>query len=178
MSSRSLTAPSIGAARLYHESSGLPRPFLKWAGGKRQLLPHLRQFVPPSFAGYFEPFLGSAALFFDLHARGIIGSRRVVLGDTNADLIGTYAAVASQGEAVIRALKKLAAGHAIEEAKHYYEIRDARFNPQRRKLDIRRAQGPITYPPTLAAMFMYLNRTGFNGLYRLNASGDFNVPAG
>ena len=154
------------------------RPFLKWAGGKRQLLPHLRQFVPPAFGRYIEPFLGSAALFLDLHARIVIGSRRVVLGDTNADLIGTYRAVAHHVDSVIRALRKLAVAHAVDGAAHYYHVRDALFNPQRRRLDIRRTDGPVTYPATLAAMFLYLNRTGFNGLYRLNAGGDFNVPAG
>jgi DNA adenine methylase len=154
------------------------RPFLKWAGGKRQVLPHLRQFVPPTFARYVEPFLGSAALFLDLHARGAIESHQVVLGDTNADLVGTYAAVARDVDAVIRALRKLVVGHASGGEKHYYRVRDTLFNPQRRKLDILRTEGSVTYPATLAAMFLYLNRTGFNGLYRLNTRGDFNVPAG
>ena len=154
------------------------RPFLKWAGGKRQMLPHLRQFVPPTFARYVEPFLGSAAFFLDLYAGGRIDSHRVVLGDTNADLVGTYSAVAGQVDQVIRALQKLGAGHSSGGAEHYYKIRDTEFNPKRRKLDIIRTDGPVTYPPTLAAMFIYLNRTGFNGLYRLNTRGDFNVPAG
>lgn len=154
------------------------RPFLKWAGGKRQMLPHLRQFVPPTFARYVEPFLGSAALFLDLHARGAIESREVVLGDTNADLIGTYNAVVRDVDAVIRALRKLAVGHASGGEKHYYKVRDTLFNPQRRKLDIQRTEDSVAYPATLAAMFLYLNRTGFNGLYRLNSRGDFNVPAG
>jgi DNA adenine methylase len=154
------------------------RPFLKWAGGKRQMLPHLQHFIPPTFERYVEPFLGSGALFLDLYSRDVIGRRPVVLGDTNADLIGTYGAVAHHVETVIRALRKLAEGHAAEGAAHYYDIRDNCFNPQRRKLDIRRTAGAVTYPATLAAMFLYLNRTGFNGLYRLNARGDFNVPAG
>ena len=154
------------------------RPFLKWAGGKRQMLPHLRKFIPPTFARYLEPFLGSAALFLDLHARGVIESHPVVLGDTNADLIGTYRAVADHVDPLIRALRRLAAGHVTGGAEHYYRVRDRRFNPERRKLDISRTEGPGTYPPSLAAMFLYLNRTGFNGLYRLNTRGDFNVPAG
>ena len=154
------------------------RPFLKWAGGKRQLLPHLRQFVPVMFSRYFEPFLGSGAMFLDLYARGEIGSRPVVLSDTNADLIGSYIAVARRVEDVIRNLLVLATGHESGGQRHYYEVRDERFNPLRRKLDVRRLEGAITYPVKLAAMFIYLNRTGFNGLYRLNARGDFNVPAG
>jgi DNA adenine methylase len=160
------------------DSKARVRPFLKWAGGKRQILPHLRQFVPPSFSRYVEPFLGSAALFLDLYARGVVEAHPIVLGDTNADLIGTYAAVAQHVDSVIRALRRLAVGHASSGEEHYYKIRDTRFNPQRRELDISRTEGPVTYPPTLAAMFLYLNRTGFNGLYRLNTRGDFNVPAG
>ena len=117
-------------------------------------------------------------MFLDMYARGIIESHAVVLGDTNADLVGTYAALACQVEPVIRALRKLAQGHAASGAEHYYNIRDTRFNPARRRLDIRRTEGSVTYPATLAAMFLYLNRTGFNGLYRLNSRGDFNVPAG
>jgi DNA adenine methylase len=142
------------------------------------MLPHLRQFIPPTFARYVEPFLGSAALFLDLYASGSIKSHPVVLGDTNADLIGTYTAVAENVESLIRALRKLAAGHASGGERHYYKIRDELFNPQRRKLDIRRTEGAVRYPAALAAMFLYLNRTGFNGLYRLNTRGDFNVPAG
>jgi DNA adenine methylase len=150
------------------------RPVLKWAGGKRQLLPQLRRFVPPSFEGYHEPFLGSGAVFLDLYASGMLDSRSVVLSDSNADLIGCYAAIAHNVELVIRELRKLAVAHGAGGDQHYYQIRDQRFNPRRRHASAERAR----YPASLAAMFIYLNRTGFNGLYRLNASGDFNVPVG
>jgi DNA adenine methylase len=70
------------------------RPFLKWAGGKRQLLPQLRRFVPPTFGDYHEPFVGSGALFFDLSAARHLSSRAAYLIDTNADLVGCYQAVA------------------------------------------------------------------------------------
>jgi DNA adenine methylase len=153
------------------------RPFLKWAGGKRQLLPHLRRFVPPTFSRYFEPFLGSGALFLDLYARGAIEYKPAVLSDTNADLIGCYTAVARRVEDVIQELQRLAAAHRSDDERLYYEVRDERFNPLRRRLHDDRSGSPV-YPANLAAMFLYLNRTGFNGLYRLNARGDFNVPAG
>lgn len=178
MIQQSVTSRTVGGTLQSTKSKAGVRPFLKWAGGKRQMLPHLHRFIPPTFERYVEPFLGSGAVFLDLYSRDIIGHLPVVLGDTNADLIGTYSAVAHHVETVIRALRKLAAGHAAKGAEHYYNIRDNCFNPQRRKLDIRRTEGPVTYPATLAAMFLYLNRTGFNGLYRLNARGDFNVPAG
>jgi DNA adenine methylase len=157
---------------------GSVRPFLKWAGGKRQLLPQLRRFIPPGFDRYFEPFLGSGAFFLDLYSRGDIGSRSAVLADNNVDLIGCYAAVQHDVEKVIRELRKLEAGHRARGARHYYEVRDHRFNPLRRILLRRTLPHQVDYPAKLAAMFVYLNRTGYNGLYRLNASGDFNVPAG
>ncbi len=152
------------------------RPFLKWAGGKRQLLPQLRRFVPPSFSRYFEPFLGSGAFFLDLFARGQLKSE-VVLSDTNSDLVGCYTAIAGRVDAVIRELETLARQHQPGKETHYYEVRDQRFNPRRRQL-VASKRKLLRYPADLAAMFIYLNRTGFNGLYRLNARGDFNVPIG
>jgi DNA adenine methylase len=154
------------------------RPFLKWAGGKRQLLTQLHRFIPRAFAAYVEPFLGSGALFFDLCSRGLLENTDVILADTNRDLIGTYAAVAADVESVIRELQVLADGHAAGRERHYYDVRDRRFNPERRHMREIASGPPSAYPASLAAMFVYLNRTGYNGLYRLNAKGDFNVPAG
>ena len=152
------------------------RPFLKWAGGKRQLLHELGRFVPREFAGYHEPFLGSGAFFFDLWSRGALCAKRTRLCDLNTDLVGCYRAVARDVEGVIRELQQLAAAHAEGGSAAYYRIRDTAFNPARRE----RHQAPpgAAYPAALAAMFIYLNRTGYNGLFRLNARGEFNVPPG
>jgi DNA adenine methylase len=147
------------------------RPLLKWAGGKRQLLPALRAFFPSEFGRYFEPFVGSGAVFFDLTASGRLAGHRVCLSDSNADLIGCYRGVRDDPAAVIRELEALAAGRAADPAAHFYAVRD-RFNAAR----LTRVNG--RYPPRLAAMLIYLNRTGFNGLFRLNRRGQFNVPAG
>jgi DNA adenine methylase len=157
-----------------------PRPFLKWAGGKRQLLPALRPFYPEQFTRYIEPFLGSGAVYFDLHGLGLLEGRDVVLMDRNADLVGCYLAVRDSLPEVTAALEELADGHKTSGARFYYEVRDERFNPARRALaNGTKGAGTITpYPPALAAMFIYLNRTGYNGLFRLNASGAFNVPVG
>jgi DNA adenine methylase len=133
-------------------------------------LPVLRRFYPSRFDRYWEPFLGSAAVFFDLRARGLLDGHPAILADTNPDLIACYCAVRDDPEQVIRELSVLADAHAASGAGHYYEVRDKCFNPARR-----RAAG---YTPALAAMFIYLNRTGYNGLFRLNAAGEFNVPAG
>jgi DNA adenine methylase len=156
------------------------QPILKWAGGKRQLLPELRRYYPDDFGTYFEPFLGSGAVFFDLLRHGAFARRRAVLSDTNVDVIGCCRAVRDRPEAVIAHLRRLADGHARGGTAHYYDVRDRRFNPARARLDaLGDAAGAAdAYAPVLAAMLIYLNRTGFNGLFRLNSRGKFNVPVG
>jgi DNA adenine methylase len=155
-------------------------PFLKWAGGKRQLLPELRRYYPDRFGTYFEPFLGSGAVFFDLLRHGALDRRRAVLSDTNADVVGCCRMVRDRPEAVIAHLRRLADGHARGGTAHYYDVRDRRFNPARVRLDALREAAAVVeaYTPALAAMLIYLNRTGFNGLFRLNSRGKFNVPVG
>ena len=180
-----LAANRRPATNLTDRSRPAPvRPFLKWAGGKRQLLAQLARFQPASFGAYCEPFLGSGALFFDLHSRGVLEDRRVVLMDNNADLIGSFLSVRNELPRVIRSLRRLAEAHQLDPSGCYYRVRDHRFNPARRQLS--EHDGPAgpgarnseRYTPALAAMLIYLNHTGFNGLFRLNASGGFNVPAG
>src|SRR6185503_16699798 len=146
------------------------RPLLKWAGGKRQLLPALRGYYPVTFRRYIEPSFGSGAVFFDLHAGGRLDGRQAWLVDDNADLVGCYRMLMSRTDEVIAHLRLLAEDHRARGSECYYDVRDARFNP------MRAASG--AYTPEMAAMLIYLNRTGFNGLFRLNKSGAFNVPAG
>ncbi|MEW6320180.1 MAG: Dam family site-specific DNA-(adenine-N6)-methyltransferase [Acidobacteriota bacterium] len=157
--------------------NGHPRPFLKWAGGKRQLLPALRPYYPDAIGTYFEPFVGSGAVFFDLWRQGRLAASRAVLSDHNADLIGCYLRLGDAAPALVAHLETLAAGHAADGRAHYYAVRDGAFNPGRRAW---RAAGgrAADYPVALAAMLLYLNRTGYNGLFRQNAAGEFNVPAG
>lgn len=152
------------------------RPLLKWVGGKRQLLPALRRYYPPQFEAYIEPFFGSGAVFFDLWEQGRLTGHPTVLIDSNPDLIGCYEAVRDTPDAVARELDGLAAAHARDGRAQYYRVRDEQFNPLRAAG--RTPDGRIAYTPALAAMLIYLNRTGFNGLFRVNASGAFNVPAG
>jgi DNA adenine methylase len=162
-----MTVPTYASA----PSSRSPgRPLLKWAGGKRQLLPALRAYYPPAFNRYIEPFFGSGAVFFDLHASGRLGGRPARLVDDNADLISCYRMLMTRTDEVIAELRALAAGHDRAGSRFYYQVRDDRFNP------MRAASG--AYTPEMAAMLIYLNRTGFNGLFRLNKAGEFNVPAG
>lgn len=127
--------------------------FLRWAGSKRKLLPRLLENLPERFDRYVEPFAGSACLFFALRPE------QAVLGDINKDLINTYIEVRDRVEEVIRRLNRLRRGES-----HYYRMR---------------AIDPDSLPkPDRAARFIYLNRFCFNGLYRTNLKGQFNVPYG
>ncbi|HTR53782.1 MAG TPA: DNA adenine methylase [Kofleriaceae bacterium] len=136
----------------------LASPVVKWVGGKTKLLDELLGRVPNFPGRYFEPFAGGAALFFRLRPR------QAVLADCNADLIGLYRALARDVEAVIRRLDQHRAAHA---ERHYYEMR-ARWNDR-----------DVAWPAAeRAAAFIYLNKTCFNGLWRVNRAGDFNVPIG
>ena len=151
------------------------KPFLKWAGGKRQLLPEIRRFYPRQLERYWEPFAGSGAVFFDLKAAGLLERKPAFLIDNNADLVGCYQTLRDQVEDVIQTLETLRRRHDRDARQTYYDVR-RRFNAER----MRRLQDGDTAANRveLAAMLIYLNRTGFNGLFRLNARGSFNVPIG
>ncbi len=153
------------------------RPVLKWAGGKRQLLPALRRFYPETFRRYVEPFVGSGAVFLDLYNQGRISGPRALLSDVNADVIGCYRTIRDDPEGVIAALQTLEGKHRRSGREFFYEVRDARFNPMRKR--VHTSPDPASaYTAELAAMLIFLNRTGYNGLFRLNSRGEFNVPAG
>jgi len=142
------------------------KPVLKWAGGKRQLLEPILAFVERSFPAriekYYEPFAGGAAVFFALAARSKFTHAK--LSDMNADLIRVYLELRDNADAVIGELAKLAALELSKET--YYEVRE-KLRAKRPSKDSARA-----------ARLIYLNRTGYNGLYRVNSSGEFNVPYG
>ena len=129
------------------------RPVLKWAGGKQQLLPQLLPRVPQTYGHYIEPFFGGGALFFAL------APARSVIADVNPEIINLYRCLARNTQGVIDAM----AAHRHEEA-YFYDVR---------------AQAFEDLPPfEAAARTLYLNRTCFNGLYRVNREGTFNVPFG
>jgi DNA adenine methylase len=154
---------------------------LKWAGGKRQLLPALSPYYPQEFTRYLEPFFGSGAVFFNLQASGALAGRTALLADVNPDLVGCYRTVRDRPAAVIAALRCLDVEYRAGGAQAYYDVRDGRFNPARAAMTERGMDAPSiaeSYTPELTAMLIFLNRTGFNGLFRLNRHGAFNVPAG
>jgi len=176
------SAQSADNATVQSQATVSPtRPLLKWAGGKRQLLPVLAEHYPRSFARYIEPFVGSGAVFFDLLNSGRLSRRQILLCDVNPDLIGCYWMVRDRTDEVVRELKSLAREYRRSESDCYYEVRDQRFNPARASLQSRcgnQKEVAGRYTPDLAAMLIFLNRTGFNGLFRLNRQGAFNVPVG
>ncbi|MDP9151928.1 MAG: DNA adenine methylase [Myxococcota bacterium] len=129
------------------------RPFLKWAGGKRQLLPTLLQNAPANPRRYFEPFVGGGALFFALRPK------EAVLADANGRLIRAYKGVRDSVDAVIRLLRSYP-----HEREFFYRFREKDVD-----------EGTDA---EVAAWFVYLNRTAFNGLYRVNRANGFNVPFG
>lgn len=129
------------------------KPFLKWAGGKTQLLPQLKVRLPTYYGQYIEPFVGGGALFFHLRPR------YAIISDANAELINTYKIVQNSLDAL------------IEQLAPYPNTKDFFYNI--------RAQDPTTLSEIeRAARFIYLNRTCYNGLYRVNKQGQFNVPFG
>ena len=140
-----------------NDDEGIPdlrlKPFLKWAGGKRWLLSELRELIPSSFNSYYEPFLGGGAVFFGLNPA------KAILSDLNKDLIELYQMVRNRPDDL---LAKLSDHHINHSKDHYYETRSL---------------FPID-PIERAARMLYLNRTCFNGLYRVNKRGEFNVPIG
>lgn len=128
-------------------------PFLRWAGGKRWLVPIVRDLVSQlEFRNYHEPFLGAGSIFFGIAPRG-----RAFLSDLNRELIDTYRAVASNPSRIASWLEK----HP-NTAEHYYKVRSQRHRGYLQR----------------AAAFIYLNHTSFNGLYRVNLQGHYNVPYG
>jgi DNA adenine methylase len=136
-------------------------PYLRWAGGKARLAGRLLRFVPElgPEARYFEPFVGAAALFLRL------SPRRAVLSDLNRELIKSYEAVRDRPALVAKYLRGHARNHSRE---HYLKVRAA-YN---------RARSTQAASAAQSARFIYLNRTCFNGIYRVNMSGEFNVPFG
>ncbi len=139
------------------------KPFVKWAGGKWSLVPQIAPLLPDvTGRTYREPFLGGGAVFFSL--RGAKPPARAVLSDALADLVGAYEAVRDQPERLLAELETLRDLHSKT---HFYRVRDF-FN----------AHGKDVPAERRAAWLIYLNKTCFNGLFRTNRSGEFNVPIG
>lgn len=137
-------------------------PFVKWAGGKRQLLGEIQARLPETYKGYYEPFVGGGAVYFHL------APRNATINDINSSLINTYLQIRDNPHQVMLALDKLDNGQVeCEDPKtYYYEVRE-RYNA---------CITSDSYDEFTAALLIFINKHCFNGLYRVNAKGYFNVP--
>ena len=138
------------------------KPFVKWAGGKRQILDKLIKYVPEDFNTYYEPFVGGGALFFEL------SPKNAVINDSNEELINVFRCIKDE-EKLTKMCNELNHHEANHSEEYYYKIRniDRDKNKFNRLSDYKRA-----------ARTIYLNKACFNGLYRVNSKGEFNVPFG
>lgn len=135
----------------------LIQPFLKWAGGKRQLLEEIDKYIPSKISTYYEPFVGAGAVLFDLQPK------KAIINDANEDLVNVYKVIKDNVDLLIEDLKK----HKNEK-EYYYEVRKLdRTDVYEKMSDIEKA-----------SRILFLNKTCFNGLFRVNSSGEFNVPFG
>ncbi|MCX6382473.1 MAG: DNA adenine methylase [Armatimonadetes bacterium] len=149
-------APAF-VARRSAKREPLVQPFLKWAGGKRQLLAAIRPLIPTKIDRYYEPFVGGGAVLFDLQPRS------AVINDCNAELVNCYTMIRDHPEELFLEVEKFA---NTREA--FYDIRERDRNPDF-----------VSLPPIeRAARLLYLNKTCYNGLFRVNSQGQFNVPFG
>ncbi|WP_372490789.1 DNA adenine methylase [Rathayibacter rubneri] len=146
------TDPSELARRAETILSSVPRPIFRWAGSKQRLLSQLVEHIPLRFKTYYEPFLGAASMYF------LLRPQRAVLNDSCGPLIEAYRTISSSSEEVFLRLSEM----DILDKDYYYQVR-----------------GTVPADPVAgAARFLYLNRAAWNGLYRVNARGQFNVPYG
>lgn len=159
---------SVGA------KDSIAKPFIKWAGGKGQLLEQLSALLPKDFAErkdvtYVEPFVGGGAMLFYMLST-YPNIKRAVINDLNSDLVTTYKVVKESPDELIGALKTMQEEYRAkkneEECKEYYLQKRARYNSKQ------------TSAVETAALFIFINRTCFNGLYRVNSKGGYNVPFG
>lgn len=138
----------------------LLQPFLKWAGGKRQLLPQIRRYIPDmsDVKTYWEPFIGAGAVLFDLQPK------RACINDANPELVNCYRVIRDNVEGLIEDIQK----HKTDDSEYYYRIRELDRSPKFVEMsDVEKA-----------SRIIFLNKTCFNGLFRVNSQGYFNVPFG
>ena len=135
-------------------------PFVKWAGGKRQLIPQIRERMPEKYNDYYEPFVGGGAVIFDLLPANAL------INDINIALINTYRTICNEPDAFLKEVNRLDNDMWEDGKKYYYSIRE-HYNDKLMRSE---------YDVELAALFVFINKHCFNGLYRVNGKGLFNVP--
>lgn len=168
-------APSLRSLTQTHQLARSARPFIKWAGGKSRLIEQYKPFLPNEFERYHEPFLGGGALFFHLAPQLQAQGKKAYLSDLNPELVNVYQCVRDRVEALIEQLAQHQAQHS--EA-HYYKVRAMVYPQAVSQAGSQDNATVITHAIQRAARFIYLNKTCYNGLYRENSKGLFNVPIG
>ena len=146
--------------QVYRQIATTPKPFVKWAGGKRQLIPILNENLPKSFGTYYEPFIGGGALLF--HILTERNAQKCSISDLNSDLVLTYTTIRDKIDGLISSLKNHEKNYQKDSKTYYYSVRES--NP---RSEIEKT-----------SRLLFMNRTCFNGLYRVNSKGKFNVPLG
>jgi len=141
------------------------QPFIKWVGGKRGLIEQILPLFPKDFNDYYEPFVGGGAIFFELFAKGLLYNKKVILSDINGELVNSYNIIKNNPFELIDNLEQFKKQHTKE---FYYKIRE---------LDRKENYNELSNLEK-ATRFIYLNKTCFNGLYRVNKKGYFNTPIG
>ncbi len=144
----------------YRLISSAPKPFVKWAGGKRQLLPVITNYIPQKFERYFEPFLGGGAVFFNLVSQG--RDSKWFVSDLNSDLVLAYMTIRDRVKELVSSLELHSTNYTKNPSSYYYKVRESSPKVQIEKV----------------SRLVFLNKTCFNGLYRVNSKGKFNVPLG
>ncbi len=148
----------------------LARPFIKWVGGKKQLLEEIREKYPSEIEKYCEPFVGGGAVLFDILSK--FKPSQILINDINKELINTYSQIKNNCEGMISQLSEIQAiykNHSVEENKEFFYEKRARYNELK-------VNGNDAENLEKAVLFIFLNKTCFNGLYRVNSKGLFNVP--
>ncbi len=135
-------------------------PFVKWAGGKRQLIPQIRERMPEKYNDYYEPFVGGGAVIFDLLPAN------AMINDINKALVNTYRRICNEPDDFLKEVNRLDNDMWEDGKKYYYSIRE-HYNDKLMRSE---------YDVELAALFVFINKHCFNGLYRVNGKGLFNVP--
>lgn len=163
------------------DRSVVPKPFLKWAGGKTQLIKQISQFLPPelnngSIRKYVEPFIGGGALFFWLAHNYQI--KELFISDINTDLVLAYKTVQYNVDYLIERLLDIETKYLLlnpnQRSEYFYQVRN-KFNSGRNRISILKYNEEWL---ERTAQIIFLNKTCFNGLFRVNSKGDFNVPIG
>jgi DNA adenine methylase len=139
------------------DSTPQPKPFVKWVGGKRAIMSEILQHIPPNINNYYEPFVGDGALFFEIYN---MVNGKCYLSDMNVDLVIAYNIIKTKPQQLIELLKNHKENHNEE---YYYKIRELQ---------------ELSDPIENSARFIYLMKTCFNGLWRVNKENRFNTPIG